>query len=422
MSYAILRTKKLTSNGNISTSINHNLRKRECLNADPNLTYKNEYYNQASLEEINTMTDVFMVQKNNVKTFEVLLTASPEFFQKTSEKEIQEWKKENIKYLEDIYGKENVKNISFHRDERTPHIHAHILPIVTQEVTQRRTKEQIANGEVGTKKQVTMLSAKHYLGGKEKLRTLQDIYAQKMEKFGLQRGISGSKAKHEQVQAYYARVNAKEIQPVILEKPSRFGSINNYTQENQAKIDEVNRIAQAKTQELERQKSLIESQKKALTKLGKQYESIERKKARLETERKNIEVERQKNIDNAVRKAVQDAQKELSNQITAFEKEKASMANREAFCSKVALEATKKCIELENMTNRKLIESAKDLRKTDHSKNIYICLHAKNQGDIGKIIQDAKELGCTPQRIQEVVAHSGMQLKIEKPKTISRSF
>ena len=88
MNYAIIRTKKLTTNGNIAASIAHNLRERECPNINNNLTYKNEYYNITTLEEINALTDVFALQKNNVKVFEVMLTASPDFFEKSSDTNI----------------------------------------------------------------------------------------------------------------------------------------------------------------------------------------------------------------------------------------------------------------------------------------------------------------------------------------------
>ena len=352
MSYAIIRTKKLTTNGNIAASIAHNLRERECDNADPNLSHLNEYYNITSLEEINAMTDVFMLQKNNVKVFEVMLTASSDFFENSSKEKIKEWKKENIQYLEDEYGKNNVKNIAVHYDEQTMHIHAHILPIITQEVTQRRTNEQIKQGEVGNKKQVTMLSAKHYLGGKDKLRILQTNYANKMNKFGLERGIEGSKAKHDNIQAYYNRVNAPAQNLKLelkIDKPGVFGRdeyVEKTTQSVTEQVQDVVSTAQTQAQEAQRQKTLLEALNRSQAKIKEKYTKLEKEQAKLAQERANFAIEKQQSLANIEQAKKYDIKKEVDSALqtekTAITQEKLVMQTE-----KKAIEATKQATETE---------------------------------------------------------------------------
>jgi hypothetical protein len=73
-----------------------------------------------------------------------------------------------------------------HLDETTPHIHAHLVPI---------------HREKG------WLSWEDWFGGKEKLRSWQDKFAQYFEPLGLRRGLSRSVAVHEKIQDFYARIN-----------------------------------------------------------------------------------------------------------------------------------------------------------------------------------------------------------------------
>ena len=47
------------------------------------------------------------------------------------------------------------------------------------------------------------LNCRHYLGGREKMRDLQTSFAQKVEHLGLERGIEGSKAKHQDIKRFY---------------------------------------------------------------------------------------------------------------------------------------------------------------------------------------------------------------------------
>ena len=83
-------------------------------------------------------------------------------------------------------------------DEKTPHLHATIVPIVTSERQRReREGERKYNTKSGPR-----LSADDVLK-RARLREYQDTYAVAMREFGLKRGIVGSTARHVATSTHY---------------------------------------------------------------------------------------------------------------------------------------------------------------------------------------------------------------------------
>lgn len=105
-----------------------------------------------------------------------------------------EWVKANFEFLKDEYGEENIVRFALHMDETTPHLHAIIIPL---------TKDG-------------RLSAKEIIGNRKSLQDKQTKYAKYMEPFGLERGVLGSKATHENIQDYRRRINQAEE---LIKKP-----------------------------------------------------------------------------------------------------------------------------------------------------------------------------------------------------------
>ena len=55
---------------------------------------------------------------------------------------LSEWINANIRWLEATFGKENLVSCVLHMDEKTPHLHATIIPIVTTERKRREREGQ----------------------------------------------------------------------------------------------------------------------------------------------------------------------------------------------------------------------------------------------------------------------------------------
>lgn len=196
MNYAIMRCKKLKGMGSVAASLDHYYRERDTPNADPERTPLNLY-------KLDATTDATMGRlrsklpekrrKDAVLAVEYMMTASPEWWKTASKEQQQAFFQQSAKWLVDKYGKENVLALGIHRDETSPHLSAFVVPM---------TKDG-------------RLSAKDYIGGREKLRNDQTTYAQPLERLGLERGVRGSKAQHKTIQKYYGEM---EKLPDTIEK------------------------------------------------------------------------------------------------------------------------------------------------------------------------------------------------------------
>ena len=190
--YAIMHIAKIKSTEMLTLASNHNFRKVLASNVDQALIsedrqIKGDYgvsYAKVFKDAVKE-SDYYKthdVAKNAVLGCEVLLTMSREMKDKV---DIDKWCEANVKWLEKEFGENNVKNAVLHLDEETPHIHAFVVPF----------------NEKGR------LSAKHYINGKKGLAKLQDSYANRMHEFGLNRGITKSRAKRKDIKEYYHRID-----------------------------------------------------------------------------------------------------------------------------------------------------------------------------------------------------------------------
>ena len=184
----ILRIAKIKTIAQVMASAEHTFRERDTPNADPAKAAKNAHSvkNAAGVvEALEARLNTVKVRKNAVRCVEFLVTASPEFFTKRSG---QTYFDDAKRWLEKSFGAENVISSHVHRDEKTPHAVFYVVPIDDRE----------------------KLNARGFFGGRQKMTAMQDAFHAKVaKKYGLERGQRGSKAEHETIAEYYARVNAK---------------------------------------------------------------------------------------------------------------------------------------------------------------------------------------------------------------------
>ena len=183
MAYAIYRTAKLGSFGEIGGSLSHTYRTRPTPNADESRIHLNEHsletYNSCFFALKNAIPE--KRRSNAVLCIEHLITASPDWEGWGTKKE-EDFFKKSLEFLNKKYGKENVVACSIHRDETTPHLIVYVIPI----------------DEKGG------LNAKKWLGGRSKLSQTQTEFANEVKSLGLERGLENSKARHKTIQKYYS--------------------------------------------------------------------------------------------------------------------------------------------------------------------------------------------------------------------------
>ncbi len=186
MAYAILRTSKLKSFGEIGGSLSHNYRTRPTPNANPIRTPDNSHSVSKSYLVMDGIKNRLpeKTRKNAVLAIEYLITASPEWSGWQNKEKEQEFFKRSVEWLQQKHGKENVIATSIHRDETTPHLIAYVVPI------DGRGK----------------LNARSFLGGRAALSKMQTDFHSKVKDLGLERGLEGSKAEHKTVKEFYAEL------------------------------------------------------------------------------------------------------------------------------------------------------------------------------------------------------------------------
>lgn len=101
-------------------------------------------------------------------------------------------------------------------DEKTPHIHAAVVPIVTGE--RRKAKKEQTDGKRKYRKKTNSVRlCADDLFNRQTLVAYHDNYARVMAKYGLQRGVRGSEARHTTTMQYYRdlkrRMKSSKLKP-----------------------------------------------------------------------------------------------------------------------------------------------------------------------------------------------------------------
>ncbi|MEJ7853275.1 MobV family relaxase [Acinetobacter baumannii] len=203
MSFAILRTAKLKSFGELGGSLSHNYRTRFTPNADNQRTALNEHDAQTADAAMTSIKNRLpeKLRKNGVLCIEHLITASPEWIGWNDKNAEAEFFTQSRKWLIDRYGSENVITTSIHRDETTPHLIAYVVPM----------------DDTGR------LNARKWLGGRKLMSEMQTDFANQVKHLGLERGLEGSRARHTTIKQYYAEIQkpvptVKDLKVLKIEK------------------------------------------------------------------------------------------------------------------------------------------------------------------------------------------------------------
>jgi hypothetical protein len=125
---------------------------------------------------------------------------------------LSEWCNDNIDWLKQTFGDKNLVSAVLHMDEKTPHIHATVVPIVTGERRKAKREQSDAKKKYRKKNPNTARLCADDLVNREKLKHYQDSYAEAMSKYGLQRGVDGSEARHITTQQYYRNLYVQKEQ------------------------------------------------------------------------------------------------------------------------------------------------------------------------------------------------------------------
>lgn len=238
---------------------------------------------------------------------------------------IGKWAMDNYLWLaEKAGGAENIVTFCLHLDETTPHIHATICPMY--------------NGRLNSKK---------FIDGPQGLRILQTEYAEKVSrKWGLERGIKGSKAKHQTMAEFYRRleeasrtpgdaeaieVDGKRLEtqaPQITTRPPRLGNMDKWIAEENERLAEQHKKRQQeivkKTKEMLQQqvdadnKHYYEVQNTSLKMVRQNYRQLSKNnqlRGQIETIAESRANEITKSVKNRAKEEIQAAKREARENV-----------------------------------------------------------------------------------------------------------
>ena len=216
MSYAIFRVEPINTLKDLGQIGAHNKRDKKAYKSNPDINisrtknnidivplsekytkgyyelvkeYKKEYEEKqkTTREDRRKPFNKMLDDSNSVVADELLFTSDNDFFKNMSKRDIKKWGDTCMDFVyNDLgYKKEQVLHATIHMDEKTPHLHCVVVPLV-------RKLDKRTNQEKWT------ISKKQYIKDKIHLSTLQDKYWERMKNkgFDLERGIKHSDNEH----------------------------------------------------------------------------------------------------------------------------------------------------------------------------------------------------------------------------------
>lgn len=221
MGYAVLHLDKAAGNEVKMTA--HIERTQMPANAVPSLTYLNEELIEfpegvadrtaAIQHRLDTAGLTRKIGTNQVRVIRVMLTGSHDDMKRIADEgRLKAWCADNLDWLRKTYGADNLVSAVLHMDEGTPHIHAAVVPIVTGE--RRKVREKKTDAATKRKYRVKSTARPRLCAddvmARDKLKAYQTTYAEAMSKYGLERGIVGSEARHITTQEFYRNAVAQQ--------------------------------------------------------------------------------------------------------------------------------------------------------------------------------------------------------------------
>ena len=216
MSYAIFRSESINTIKDLGQIGAHNKRDKKAYKSNPDIDisktknnidivplsdkytkgyyelvkdYKKEYEEKqlTTREDRRKSFDKMLDDSNSVVADELLFTSDNDFFKGMSKKDIKKWADTCMEFVyEDLgYTKEQLLHATVHMDEKTPHLHCVVVPLIKKFDKRTNTLKYT-------------ISKKNYMKSGAYISELQDKYWQRMNDkgFKLERGNKNSDNEH----------------------------------------------------------------------------------------------------------------------------------------------------------------------------------------------------------------------------------
>ena len=253
LNYAIFRSEPINTLGDLAQIGSHNKREKQSYKSNPNIDksksnenielvpltskYVKGFYNltkeyqKQHEEKMKTERNdrqksyrEMLDKSKSVVADELLFTATNTFFKNMNKDNIKDWADTCMKFVyKDLgYTREQVLHATIHLDEKTPHIHCVVVPLI-KKFDKRVNKEKWT------------ISKKQYIKDKVHLSELQDKYHQRLVSKGydLERGIKGSDTKHINVKDF-KKITKKLEQKLDIRNDKLDKAINEFNEKTKS--------------------------------------------------------------------------------------------------------------------------------------------------------------------------------------------
>ena len=250
LNYAIFRSEPIMTIPDLAQIGSHNKREKKAYNSNPdikqelsknnielvpltekyvkgfyNLTneYRKQHEEKQKTERIDRKKtfNQMLNKSRNVVADELLFTATSEFFKNMTIDDIKDWANTCMEFVyNDLgYTREQVLHSVVHLDEKTPHIHCVVVPLVKKFDNRTNTERYT-------------ITKKEYIKNKIHLSQLQDMYHKRLvdKGYDLERGIKGSDNQNINIKQY--KQMTKKLNHSLNVRNEKFDSAMNELEEN----------------------------------------------------------------------------------------------------------------------------------------------------------------------------------------------
>ncbi|MEF2662949.1 MAG: MobV family relaxase [Bacilli bacterium] len=327
MSYAIFRVEPINKLSDLAQIGSHNKREKKAYKSNPDIDITKTKYNidlvplsEKYIKGFYNLTKEYKLEhdkrmeimrddrkktfrqmvddSNNVVADELLFTSDFDFFKGMSKKQIKKWADTCMEFVyNDLgYTKEQILHATLHMDEKTPHIHCVVVPLI-------RKFDKRTNTEKWT------ISKKQYIKDKAHLSKLQDKYYQRLidNGFGLERGIKNSDNEHISIKEFKKITNKLdnrlEKQNYLMtrdyekleeklknSKPTITGKEVKIDKDTYDTLNQFMNTSKKVIKDIPRNQALF----KELTDYTKSYKDLENEKRNIQVEVKKLEYQNEK--------------------------------------------------------------------------------------------------------------------------------
>ena len=250
LNYAIFRSEPIMTIPDLAQIGSHNKREKKAYNSNPdikqelsknnielvpltekyvkgfyNLTneYRKQHEEKQKTERIDRKKtfNQMLNKSRNVVADELLFTATSEFFKEMTIDDIKDWANTCMEFVyNDLgYTKEQVLHSVVHLDEKTPHIHCVVIPLVKKFDNRTNTERYT-------------ITKKEYIKDKIHLSQLQDMYHKRLvdKGYDLERGIKGGDNQNINIKQY--KQMTKKLNHSLNVRNEKFDSAMSEFEEN----------------------------------------------------------------------------------------------------------------------------------------------------------------------------------------------